>query len=388
MKSLFFSIIAALGMCCSSPAAGRLTQDKLSKVEVGGFRLGMPIAEAEAVIRAMSDIEEPLSNLMQGYDCNDLLPQGSDLAYETLTPRKVAVSYYIDTRDHHFLDVGFEYSPTGTRVARIMYWHFLPDSDWAGYLAFSIKKFGRPDFIRTEKEHNTAIWCEKGDKKCTDDYGYRHRIVLRWEQPADEHGATKPYGRLSVERGLWLEDEYTKAFGEQAKRDPVSGRKLFDQCREFVGTFTERAGFERHLGDMVGPLRTWSPAMSEPRLIDDKLFQPMGLDAKSVMMAHDCAMRRQSGLRDFDCDDRSVFRWMRNKENLWLFAMRDLAPPGRSPPSGTISSESRVYCLVTHEPFGPYELVWAGESLVDLARWLASGEQRKRRKPVPCKLGL
>jgi len=348
----------------------------------------MPIAEAEAVIRAMSDIEEPLSSLIRGYDCNDLLPQDSDLAYESLKPRKVPVSYFIDTRDNHLLDVIFEYSPTGTRVARIMYWDFLPNSDWADYMAFARKKFGRPDFIKTEKEHITAIWCEKGDKKCEDNYGYRHRIVLRWDHHTDETGMTKRYGALFVERGRWLEDEYTKAFGEQAKKAPASGEKLFEQCRNGVGTFTERADFERHLGDLIGPLRTWSPAISEPRLIDDELFWPMGLDAKSVMMAHDCAMRRQAGLRDFVCNDRSAFRWMRHKDDLWLFAMRDLSPAGRTPPSGTISSESRVYCLVRHEPFGPYDLVWAGESLVDLSRWLANGGKHDRQTPVPCKLSL
>lgn len=346
--------------------------------------MGMSMTEAEAVIRAMSDIEEPLSGLMRGYDCNDLLPQGSNLAYETMAPAKVPVSYYIDTRDHHLLDVGFEYSPTGTRVARIMYWSFLPGSDWEAYLAFAKEKFGRPDLVRSENDDITAIWCEKGDPKCADDYGYRHRIVLRWEHHKDENGLTQPDGRLSVERGMWLEDEYTKSFGEKARRDPVGGKRLFDQCREAVGTFTERTDFERHLGDMAGSLRSWSPAINEPRLIENNLFRSIGLDAKTVMTAHDCAMRRQSGLRDFDCHDRSIFRWMRNKNNLWLLAMRDLVTAGHATPSGTISSESRVYCLVRHEPFGPYELVWAGASLVDLSRWLSAGEQPNQQLGGQC----
>lgn len=365
----------------------RRSQPHARRVCQGGHS-GLPSRyvydEAEGVIRARTDIEEPSADLMQAYDCNDLLPEDSEFAYADLAPGRLPVSYYIDTRDHHLLDVGLDYGPAGAHVGRVMYWNFIPEGEWDAYLADTEGKFGKPDLVQSDKEGMKAIWCETGDAKCADDYDFRHRIVLSWGRYKDRDGEVRPSGRLFIDKGYPLEEEETNAFAQAALSDQEAGKKLFEQCRYATQSFTEQPDFERHLGNMVGILASWSSAISEPRMVDAKFFLAVGLDGRKLIADHDCAMRRQSGLRDMQCNDQSPFRWMRNKDELTILAMRDVSVTSHRTQSGSLSTERLIYCLIRHEPFGSYDLIWSGESLIDLSNWLAAGEQRNRQRGEQC----
>lgn len=92
MRPILHGLPMFLALWCGSPAAASLTPEEFAKADIAGFRLGMSMTEAEAVIRARTNIEEPSADLMQAYDCNDLLPQDSEFAYEDLAPDRLPVS--------------------------------------------------------------------------------------------------------------------------------------------------------------------------------------------------------------------------------------------------------------------------------------------------------
>lgn len=384
MRAIFLGVLLAIMSGFNTPASASLPPEEFAKIEVAGFRIGMSMSDAEAIIRARNDVEEPLAELMKAYDCNQLVPGDSGLAYSAMAIARLPATYYVDTRDHHLLDVSFRHGPAGAEVQGVTYWNFLPGRDWSDYLSYAEARFGPPDIVRSENDEIDAIWCEDGDPKCAHDYYYRHRIILSWKHRKDAQGEQHRYGLLSLYQSLWLGDDWEKAAAVNARKDPAAGKEMFERCRYAVRTFTERAAFEGHLGDMVGTLASWSPPISEPRLVDRTMFRAIGLDSRTVTQSHDCAMRYQAGLRDRRCNERSMFRWLRVKGDFYLFAMRDVSEEGYLTQSGTISRERRVYCLVRYDHFGSHDLVWSGESLVDLSRWLAAGEQRSKRPGRHC----
>ena len=102
------------------------------------------------------------------------------------------------------------------------------------HLSFAVGRYGKPDIVRADGPHMSAIWCERGDKKCGAD-GYRQRLVLNWNPSPNRssHGS----GYIVWERAHRYDGEYEDDYAAIAERDPAKGQMLFKQCMYATDTF-------------------------------------------------------------------------------------------------------------------------------------------------------
>jgi hypothetical protein len=365
MRAILIMIAAILALTNGDPAFAGLSKRQFQKIEIDGFRVGMSLAEADVVMRHRFDLEEPLSELYAAFNCGALLPKKADGDYENLQNRRYPISYFIDGRNHHLYDLFFESRPTGTDIYSIYYYNFVPKGPWPSHLSFVTGRYGKPDIVRADGPHMSAIWCERGDKKCGAD-GYRQRLVLNWNPSPNRSSPGSGY--IVWERAHRYDRQYEDDYAAIAERDPAKGQMLFKQCMYAADTFADDADLDGHLGNSIAGLSNWSPAISEPRLIGKDLLNAVGFELEGLISSHNCAIRRRAGYGGSTCGDRSEFRWMRSKGPLSLFALRDVGPKSYRTRTGSLTNEKRYYCAVWRQN-GVQRIVWAGESLIDFREW-------------------
>jgi len=367
MRTAFIRFLIPIAAGWASAASAGLTPRQFQALDVGGFRLEVSLAEADAVIRARTDLEETFGETMPAFNCGALLPAADpDSEPEDLQNREYPIYYFIEDREHALFRNAFESTPYGTRLYHIL--HSIEGGDWATRLADAERRYGAPDVLSNDGRRMQAVWCLQGETRCgTDDVG--QRLMLRWRVIPDRQGNVRPSGEWILERRQRMDDYLENDFAELARRDPNVGKRLFERCMQAPGTFADESEFEAHRGNLVGSLATWSLAIGEPREVHGKLLRAIGFDPHALMARHDCAMRRQAGVTDFACDDWAEFRWMRTKGNLSLFALRfkfddEQNHVGHFP-------EHLYYCLVREDDAGA-AIVWSGTRLTDLPAWLAA----------------
>lgn len=382
MREILIVMAVLLPLTNAAPAFAGLAKRQFQKLEIDGFRVGMSLAEADVITRDRFDLDEPSGELIPAFNCGALLPKKSDGDYEQLQNRRYPISYFIDDRSHHRYDLFFESTPMGTHIYSIYYFNFVPKGSWTTHLSFATGRYGKPDIVRADGLHMSAIWCERGDKKCgTDDY--RQRLVLNWNPSRDQGSPGSSY--MIWEKAHRDDEDYEDDYAAIAEQDPAKGQVLFKQCMYAADTFADDADLDGHLGNSIAGLSNWSPAISEPRLIGKDLLKAVGFEVEGLMSRHNCAIRRRAGYVDSTCGDRSEFRWMRSKGPLSLFALRDVGPKSYRTRTGSLTNEKRYYCVVWRE--GEVQrIVWAGESLIDFREWFKnnSDDEADRQSATNC----
>lgn len=358
-------LVAALAGCSTGRA--RSVNPLHETPQLAGFRLGMNRAEAESIIRKLRQIEEPWSEPQTAFDCSLLLSEDSDDQRDSGARPVVPISYYIDAVDHHVLDVFFAATPEGARVSGIWLWNHKRGASWASYLADAIARFGAPDRVRPVPENGgmSATWCLAGGAECESKEA--PSVRLSWVPRAGRKGGQTTSGILVLAGGWELEEGQTEEFlSELYKTNPEKARVQYQRCRALTDNLEGPWAVDAHLAGLSPVLDGWSPAVGEPRLVHGGLFTAIDEDAEAVIRQHSCAIRRSAGVNDLACDARSEFRWVRQKDDLSVVAMRDLSVESTVTPSGTSNNERRVYHLVRHGA-GKYERLWSGESLLALS---------------------
>jgi len=358
-------LLAFLAICMPGLATAAMPSARIKAIKLGGFRLGMTTAEAEAVIRARGDFNEVRAEIRPSFDCDDLYPASRRDTYDPYKSPKIISKYLSGDRLGFLYRADLTAVPSGATVSFIAYRERRGIGTWRKYLAEAEARYGKADNVRKDANGELeASWCIPGETDCGSGYNHGPKLSLTYLPHSRGEIASRDILDFAVDEGRAAGDRRERFYNMLALQRPAAARALYQQCRTPTGKYADRIQSDHHMASLVSFGPGVAPPIWAASAVPSPVFAALGIDAHKVFGPGVCFNSMDFPIKLPGCKTYTSvdFRWARRMGDMWLVSLNFGGDSVRG-----------EYFAVAPTATGRFHKIWWSDSMTGFTAWRAKG---------------